>query len=126
MMKEQKVRHLENDYIRRFRETTATVAGGGQHMSKRRKKRAMIILGVFFFFVLVFSIQIIYSKINLNSVQTELVTSKKELAKQKKTNVDLKEEVKLLHNKDYMEKLIRSKYLYTKTGETVYSFPNDH
>ncbi|KZV03351.1 septum formation initiator family protein [Lactiplantibacillus plantarum] len=31
-----------------------------------------------------------------------------------------------MNNKDYLQKLLRSKYDYTKSGETVYSLPNDN
>ncbi|KRM56436.1 FtsB family cell division protein [Secundilactobacillus malefermentans] len=125
MADRQKVKHLENDYTKQINNASQSARGDGGHMSKLRKKRAMIILGIFLVFVAVFSAQIIYSKVNLHSVQTQVVTSKKQLAKQKKDNSKLTEEVKLLHNNDYMQKLIRAKYFYTKPGETVYSFPSD-
>jgi cell division protein DivIC len=40
-------------------------------------------------------------------------------------NKALKVKVKQMNDEQYLEKLIRSKYLYTKKGETVYNLPND-
>ena len=40
-------------------------------------------------------------------------------------NAQLKDKVKQMNDENYLEKLIRAKYFYTKKGETVYNLPND-
>ena len=41
----------------------------------------------------------------------------------KSKNKELNEEVKQLNDSDYIQKLIREKYYYSKSGETVYTLP---
>lgn len=73
----------------------------------------------------------IITMINLYGQQTKytnasagLQETNKALTNAKKTNTDLKQEVKDLHDDSYLQKLIREKYMYTKDNEIVFNMPN--
>ena len=63
---------------------------------------------------------------SLHHVNQKVEASEQRLDKAKDTNAKLKLKVKQLNNKDYLGQLIRSKYYYSKSGETIYSLPGDH
>src|SRR5699024_12340210 len=74
---------------------------------------------------IVFGIRLItmhYQTQNIN-VQTE--EANKKLEKVKAKNADLKEQIKQLNNEDYLRKLIREKYSYSKDNEIIYNLPTD-
>ena len=43
----------------------------------------------------------------------------------KAKNADLKEQIKQLNDEDYLRKLIREKYSYSKDNEIIYNLPTD-
>lgn len=49
----------------------------------------------------------------------------KKLDKVKKDNSSLKLRVKQLNDDEYLEKLIREKYYYSRDNETIYNLPDD-
>ncbi len=69
--------------------------------------------------------QIFITKSKISNVSEQQVQTKKDLKKSKVDNQKLKQNIKQLHDKDYIQKVIREKYYYTKPGETVYSLPGD-
>lgn len=87
----------------------------------KRCKRILLIFSVIF---LLLGFQIIQSKRSLAKINASIRTSKIQLARQKDIGKDLKQEKKQLHNPDYLQQIIRSKYNYTKKGETVYNLDN--
>ncbi|KRL95749.1 FtsB family cell division protein [Levilactobacillus hammesii] len=120
-----KIERLENDYTRRLDHQQAT-AHRHQWLGKRRMRRATRILAVFAVFAIVLGIQLVRTNASLHHVQGEVTTSKQKLASTKATNHKLQLQIKQLNNKDYLGRLIRSKYYYSKSGETIYSLPGDH
>lgn len=91
-------------------------------LSSARKKRAFVILSVIIFFILLLSFQIIHNKLQSNKANQQIMTQNQKLNNQKKENQKLKLKKIQLNDKNYLEKLIRSRYYYSKSGETVYSF----
>ncbi|MCH5465561.1 FtsB family cell division protein [Levilactobacillus tujiorum] len=120
-----KIERLENDYTRRLDHQQAR-AHRHQWLGKRRMRRATRILAVFAVFALVLSIQLVRTNASLHHVQQEVTTSKQKLTATKATNRKLQLQIKQLNDKDYLGRLIRSKYYYSKSGETIYSLPGDH
>lgn len=51
--------------------------------------------------------------------------SSKKLDKVKKDNASLKLRVKQLNDDEYLEKLIREKYYYSRDNEMIYNLPDD-
>ena len=121
-----KVQRLENDYTRRLAQQKAAANHSHHWLKQRRVRRSARILAIFAVFALILGIQLVRTKASLHHVDQQVATSQRKLAKTKQTNARLKLEVKQLNDKDYLGQLIRSKYYYSKSGETVYSLPGDH
>ncbi|MCH4124247.1 MAG: septum formation initiator family protein [Levilactobacillus sp.] len=120
-----KIQRLENDYTRKLDHQQAVVHHH-HWLGHRRMRRATRILVVFAVFAVILGVQLIRSHASLHQVDQQVTTSKQRLAKSQAKNADLKLEIKQLNDKDYLGQLIRSKYYYSKTGETIYSLPGDH
>lgn len=61
---------------------------------------------------------------HLLALQENHQTVKEEQAKLSETEKDLEREVALLNDTEYVEKLARAKYFYSKEGEQIYSIPD--
>lgn len=122
MAKKGNVTHLDNDYTR---QVAAAHTETKQLLTKRRRKRAVIMVAFFIVVFLGLGAQIIHTKIAMGETTQQISNRKTRLTATKKTSSHLQEHVELLNNKSYLEKLIRSKYYYSKSGETIYSLPTD-
>lgn len=70
------------------------------------------------------SFQVANYKHRLHQVQQQEAVARKELAKEESKQAKLKQQVTQLKDMNYVEKIIRDKYNYTKKGETNYNLPN--
>lgn len=113
-----KVRHLNNDYEK-------LKVSRHQRILRTRKKRAFILISIFLVVALVLVYQIITTKNESSRVENKTNNTQVVLQNNKDNNKKLKQNVKQLYNNDYLEKLIRQKYYYSKPGETVYGLPGD-
>ncbi|PWF99297.1 FtsB family cell division protein [Levilactobacillus bambusae] len=118
------IEQLNNDYTRHVADQVMEQRKR-QALMTRRRRRALKILAVFAVAALFFTIQLVRTNASYHHVQQQVKTTKVKLADERKTNADLKGQIKDLNDDDYLAKLIRSKYYYTKSGETVYSLPSD-
>lgn len=87
------------------------------------KRRIIAIVSVLVFVILFFGFQIIHAKMSESETNSAITTSEKKLKKEKDDNEDLKLKSKQLKDDDYIQKVIRSKYYYSKNGEQVYALP---
>lgn len=117
------VKQLNNDYSR---QVATDHQGQKQRVNQVRKRRFVLIVAVFGALMLFFGYQLINTRVSLHQVNQQVATSQVKLKKAQQKNGQLETEIKQLNNKDYLQKLLRSKYDYTKSGETVYSLPNDN
>lgn len=117
-----KIKQLDNDYIR---QVATDEHGQAQRVAQVRRRRFILIVAVFGALILFFGFQLINTRSNLHQVNRQVATSQVKLKKVQQKNNQLESQIKQLNNKDYLQKLLRSKYDYTKSGETVYSLPND-
>lgn len=118
-----KIKQLDNDYIR---QVATDEHGQAQRVAQVRRRRFILIVAVFGALILLFGFQLINTRSNLHQVNRQVATSQVKLKKVQQKNNQLESQIKQLNNKDYLQKLLRSKYDYTKSGETVYSLPNDN
>ena len=118
-----KIKQLDNDYIR---QVATDEHGQAQRVAQVRRRRFILIVAVFGALILFFGFQLINTRSNLHQVNRQVATSQVKLKKVQQKNNQLESQIKQLNNKDYLQKLLRSKYDYTKSGETVYSLPNDN
>ncbi|WP_137597967.1 FtsB family cell division protein [Paucilactobacillus kaifaensis] len=121
--RENKVSHIHSDYSKQILAQEAQNASERQQLIQIRKKRFYAIISVFAVFVLFFGVKIIQSRASLRSTDAQVTKQEAKLKTVKSTNKDLKHEVKLLNNDDYLQKVIRQKYYYSKQGETIYNLP---
>ena len=117
-----KIKQLDNDYIR---QVATNEHGQAQRVSQVRRRRFVLIVAVFGALILFLGFQLINTRSNLHQMNRQVATSQVKLKKVQQKNNQLESQIKQLNNKDYLQKLLRSKYDYTKSGETVYSLPND-
>ena len=118
-----KIKQLDNYYIR---QVATDEHGQAQRVAQVRRRRFILIVAVFGALILFFGFQLINTRSNLHQVNRQVATSQVKLKKVQQKNNQLESQIKQLNNKDYLQKLLRSKYDYTKSGETVYSLPNDN
>ena len=118
-----KIKQLDNDYIR---QVATDEHGQAQRVAQVRRRRFILIVAVFGALILFFGFQLINTRSNLHQVNRQVATSQVKLKKVQQKNNQLESQIKQLNNMDYLQKLLRSKYDYTKSGETVYSLPNDN
>jgi len=117
------VKHLNNDYSRQI---ASDKQGYSDRASQVRRRRFILIVAIFGALVLFFGYQLINTRANLSQVNHQVATSQVNLKQEQRKNAKLNSQIKQLNNEDYLQKLLRSKYDYTKSGETVYSLPNDN
>ena len=86
-----------------------------RHVHKRRCQR---IIAVFLVIFLIFGIQI---KRTLADINGNIRHAQSQLTKQKQKNQQLQRQIKLLHNPEYIQQVIRAKYNYSKKGEIIYN-----
>ncbi|KIS04188.1 FtsB family cell division protein [Paucilactobacillus wasatchensis] len=120
---ENNVSHIHTAYSKQVLEQEAQNASERRQLIKIRKKRSFAIISVFVVFVLFFGVQIIQSRASLRDTNAQVAKQETKLKTVKKTNQNLKKQVKLLNNSDYLQKVIRQKYYYSKQGETIYNLP---
>ncbi|KRK86373.1 septum formation initiator [Levilactobacillus koreensis JCM 16448] len=120
-----KIEQLDNDYTRRLNRQHAATHRTGW-LRHRRIRRALRIGAVFAVFAIILGIQLVRTNASLHTVNQQVATSERQLKQTKADSQDLKLQIKQLNNKDYLGQLIRSKYYYSKSDETIYSLPGDH
>ncbi|MTV83316.1 FtsB family cell division protein [Secundilactobacillus folii] len=120
MAKQSNITQLDNHYTRQVQQHSNKAV-----LTKRRKKRALLMALPFLLVMLVLGYQIVEAKVAMNRTNVQIARQQQKLTKVKNTHKQLDEHVKLLNDKGYLENLIRSKYYFSKSGETIYSLPND-
>lgn len=111
-----------NKKTNNLRRNSQPVNKKNNKLSRIRKKRAYVILSVISFFVLLLGVQIVHNKIQLHKTNQQISSQTQKYDSKTKENQKLKLKKTQLNDKNYLEKLIRSRYYYSKNGETVYSF----
>lgn len=94
---------------------------------KHIHRRRLLVIGIFFSAIfLLLGFQIFRTQqLTANIVQQKDISQQK-LEKVTDQRKNLKQQVKQLQDADYLQKLIREKYYYSKNGETIYNLPNDN
>lgn len=87
-----------------------------------RVRRNRIIVGFAIVFIIL-GIQLIRVHIQTANIKAQAAASQAQLTKLKKDNKALKNQVIDLRDSDYLAKMIRYKYYYSKPGETIYDIP---
>ncbi|TYV85455.1 FtsB family cell division protein [Listeria monocytogenes] len=119
---ESKVARIENRYIK----DTAT-------MKKTRSRRRIALFRRVAFMAIIFVIvggllTITYTKqaLTLKEKKAKQVQVDKKMVAMKDEEEALNEQIKKLHNDDYIAKLARSEYYLSKDGEIIFNIPEEN
>ncbi|EAC4171502.1 septum formation initiator family protein [Listeria monocytogenes] len=119
---ESKVARIENRYIK----DTAT-------MKKTRSRRRIALFRRLAFMAIIFVIvggllTITYTKqaLTLKEKKAKQVQVDKKMVAMKDEEEALNEQIKKLHNDDYIAKLARSEYYLSKDGEIIFNIPEEN
>lgn len=112
---------LENDFAK---EQYAEYAKQQKQIIYRRRRLAVVFsLAAILFISLGISLFNDYARLNkLNEYKEETLAEQKEITTQK---AQLQQTVDQLKDEDYVAKLARSRYLYSKDGELVFPLPEN-
>lgn len=113
-MKNRKVVRLETPHAQQMSMDRAA----RRRVHIRRCKRIVAVFAIIFLFL---GFQIVRSHHSLAKVNASIRQTQTQLAAQKTKGRDLNQQVKQLHDPEYIQQVIRSKYNYSKKGETVYN-----
>ncbi|HAK1572099.1 TPA: septum formation initiator family protein [Listeria monocytogenes] len=119
---ESKVARIENRYIK----DTAT-------MKKTRSRRHIALFRRLAFMAIIFVVvggllTITYTKqaLTLKEKKAKQVQVDKKMVAMKDEEEALNEQIKKLHNDDYIAKLARSEYYLSKDGEIIFNIPEEN
>ncbi|EAD0098701.1 septum formation initiator family protein [Listeria monocytogenes serotype 1/2a] len=117
-----KVARIENRYIK----DTAT-------MKKTRSRRRIALFRRLAFMAIIFAmvgglLTITYTKqvLTLKEKKEKQVQVDKKMVAMKDEQDSLNEQIKKLHNDDYIAKLARSEYYLSKDGEIIFNIPEEN
>ena len=120
----QKIKVMDNDF---YREKTA--AKKRMKEKNRRYLQHKVIMRLFAVIAVVVTVvclvQVGRNLWQAHTVKQQTTTAQKKLDKVKKDNASLKLRVKQLNDDEYLEKLIREKYYYSRDNEMIYNLPDD-
>lgn len=119
-----KVTNLNNQF---------TVESQQQAIAAQHRRRVRLIhrrrfLATFAFLlvcVALLGVQILHAQKTNQRLQTQVEQQQHALKQARQTKRDLKVQVNQLHDDDYLNKLIRYKYDYSKNGEIIFSLPDN-
>ncbi|WP_283582808.1 FtsB family cell division protein [Limosilactobacillus difficilis] len=102
----------------------AQQAVNARYAARVHARRRRIIVAATLVLALIFGVQIISTRHSLAEVNGQISQTQQVLKRKRTTNRQLKSQVKALHNPDYLQQVLRSKYNYAKKGETLYNLGN--
>ncbi|WP_153551581.1 FtsB family cell division protein [Ligilactobacillus murinus] len=118
----QKIKVMDNDF---YREKTAAkkrmVAKNRRYLQHKVIMRLFAVIAVVV--TVVCLVQVGRNLWQAHTVKQQTKKKKKKLDKVKKDNASLKLRVKQLNDDEYLEKLIREKYYYSRDNEMIYNLP---
>ena len=122
--KRKQIRVLNNEYFQAKQKEARLQA----KRQKRQQQRSLLhlicmaIMGLLFIYGV---IRVAQAYLQIKALKQETVVAKRELKRTQAKNDRLKREVEQLKDTDYVQKIIRSQYFYSKDGETIYILPDD-
>lgn len=122
--KRKQIRVLNNEYFQAKQKEARLQA----KRQKRQQQRSLLhlicmaIMGLLFTYGV---IRVAQACLQIKALKQETVVAKRELKRTQAKNDRLKREVEQLKDADYVQKIIRSQYFYSKDGETIYILPDD-
>nr|WP_263314345.1 septum formation initiator family protein [Mammaliicoccus sp. Marseille-Q6498] len=117
----QKIKNIDNEFTQSQNKKKKSVSKSRQVVRKR-----LALFGGILLIIILFMMVMLYMQKNRND---ELVQERKDKAvkyeKLQDKEIDLKEQIKRLNDKEYIEKLARSEYFLSNDGEVIFKLPKD-
>ena len=123
MSKLRVVRQNEYGAPRRFDDEERMRLRQKQIEKRKHKARRAKIIGFFSILFVILGIQIAIKTAQTNRIRQEVQASKVTLAKLNKEKEKLNDKYADLKDPDYVAKLIRYRFYYSKPNETIYNVP---
>jgi cell division protein DivIC len=114
--KSNKIAALDTEYAKR---KYAEFQKQQKQLIFRRRRLAVLFLGAFIIFAII-GLQIFHDVQRMHKLNELKVEAKTEQTDVQANVAQLKEDVALLKDEDYVAKLARSRFFYSKEGEQVY------
>ncbi|AUJ31439.1 MAG: septum formation initiator family protein [Liquorilactobacillus nagelii] len=119
-----KVEILNNSYFEK-KSYQAQLQAQKLHNKRVHRRRMIVIIAFFAISFLLLGSQVFRTQhLTSNLVQQKKVATSK-LDQVSQQHHELKQQTRQLKDDDYLQKLIREKYYYSKNGETIYNLPNN-
>lgn len=119
MAKRSKIKVLNNAYFQQKKQESAANERQSRGTRFRMGLLAVIVVIVTFFC----GIRIVQAEVETHQVNKQTAVAERKLQRARARNASLSQQVQQLSNNDYVQKVIRQRYNYTKKGETVYNLP---
>ncbi|MDR1521415.1 MAG: septum formation initiator family protein [Streptococcaceae bacterium] len=111
---------LNNDYMKSLQRKEKEKFR--EFIFRRRRLGMFVFVSIIIFSFIAIQLKINYDKaVKVSAVKDKVTKQQKFLKKQKEK---LKKEIKLLKDEDYVAKVARSKYYFSKEGEQNYTVPD--
>lgn len=117
-----KVQSIDNEYTESLKLKKKISDDLTQKM--KRRMTLVTVIAVLIFAPMVKGIA--ENLISLRNVESEIANAKENHTELMATNQDLKVQVGLLQDDEYIAKLARSRYYLSKDGEIIFSLPEDN
>lgn len=94
-------------------------------LERKHRFKMLLIFGLMLIITMMFGFNIIQNNIQAAILNKKTQVAQTELKSAQQQNHQLNQQVAELKNSDYLAKIIRKKYFFSKDGETIYSLPSD-
>ena len=122
--KRKQIRVLNNEYFQ-AKQKEARLQAKRQKWQQQRSLLHLICMATMGLLFIYGVIRVAQAYLQIKALKQETVVAKRELKRTQAKNDRLKREVEQLKDTDYVQKIIRSQYFYSKDGETIYILPDD-
>lgn len=122
--KSKKVKIINQEY---YNQQTAQseVMQKQEALNRRHRMKMLFLCGLMLVITIMFGYNIIQNNIQAAVLGKKTREARVELKSAKQQNKKLNQHVAELKDSDYLAKIIRKKYFFSKDGETIYSLPSD-
>jgi cell division protein DivIC len=120
-----KIKILNNSYFEQQHQQ-AQLHAGKLHTKRVHHRRMVVIIGFFVICCLFLGGQVLRTQHLTSGLLQQRRVADDKLTKVKQQRSDLKQQTRQLQDDDYLQKLIREKYYYSKNGETIYNLPSSN
>ncbi|WP_323703411.1 septum formation initiator family protein [Mammaliicoccus sp. Dog046] len=117
----QKIKNLDNEFTQSQNKKKKTVSKTRQVV----RKRLTLFGGVLILIILIMVTMLILQKNRNDELAQERKEKAAEYEKMQDKEIELKEQIKRLNDKDYIEKLARSEYFLSNDGEIIFKLPEN-